>query len=186
MFSKITRSKVKPSDSNVDSGAAKIEAFQMVPIFYREMLLDWPPGVAKMRLRQSLSVGGYDVRGFIVLLGCVSTSAWLMATPEKTCHLNRKCVCVCVPTSVWVRVAWGTKIEGAREGVEDTHTHMCAECVWVRVCVARERKRSLIQMLRSHHRETYIPPRNFHSLSLSHFFILLLRVRFFWEKWLGA
>ena len=75
MFSKITRSKVKPSDSNVDSGAAKIEAFQMVPIFYREMLLDWPPGVAKMRLRQSLSVGGYDVRGFIVLLGCVSTSA---------------------------------------------------------------------------------------------------------------
>ena len=75
MFSEITRSREKPPDSNVDGGAAKIEAFQMVPIFFREILLDWPPEVAKMRLRQSLSVGGYDVRGFIVLLGCVSTSA---------------------------------------------------------------------------------------------------------------
>ena len=103
-----------------------------------------------------MPVGGYDMRGFIVLRGCVSTSTWLMALAEKSCHLNRKWVC-----------------ERDRER-EQTHTHVC---VIVR-CWKKEK--SLIQMLRSHHIETshpeiFISLANTslslsHSLSLSFFY----------------
>jgi hypothetical protein len=54
---------------------AKNRGFAAVPAKARVAARVRPRRVAKIGPRQLFSVGGYDVRGFIVLLGCVSTSA---------------------------------------------------------------------------------------------------------------
>ena len=116
----------------------KIISFKMIVFLCYERLWINALDSANFGCRQVLSRGGYDVRGFIVLLGCVSTSAWLMALAEKSCHLNRE-----------------KERENTHTHIHShTHTHIC-ECVseWERE--RQKEKRTLIN--------AEIPPqRNIH------------------------
>ena len=76
----------------------------------------------------------------LLCLGCVSTSAWLMALAEKSCHLRNE-----------------RGREGEREGHTHTHTHEHGERV-------RERERAK----KNSYTNAGIPPqRNIHATSLS-------------------
>ena len=76
---------------------------------------------ANFGCRQVLSRGGYDVRGFIVLLGCVSTSAWLMALAEKSCHLNRE------KESEWTHTHTHMSVYGRDRQKEKKNSYINAE-----------------------------------------------------------
>ena len=87
-------------------------SLKMFLLLFCEMFLVNALESANFGCRQVLSRGGYDVRGFIVLLGCVSTSAWLMALAEKSCHLNREKESEWTHTYVCV---WERQTEGKKE-----------------------------------------------------------------------
>jgi len=121
----------------------------MFLLLFCEMFLVNALESANFGCRQVLSRGGYDVRGFIVLLGCVSTSAWLMALAEKSCHLNRE------KESEWTH----------------THTHMCV--------YGRDRQKEKKELLYkcwdpTTEKHTSHPPIFILSLSFCIFILLLL------------